>query len=89
MKTFKFEPYRGMKPSNHETMDALLRMRFRQYLRGLKHTDKAPYLIGIMAGTVSAMYDLGSPMAWQYRKALYKVERIYAVHLSKINPFAD
>lgn len=79
MKVFKFTPYQGMKPSNHETMDALLRGRFRQYLRGLKYTDKLNELIGVMEGTVSAMYDLGSPMAWQYRKALYKVRDIYGV----------
>lgn len=76
MKCFDFKPYPGIKPSNHVTMDALLRNRFRQYLRALKYTDKAEELIGVMDGTVMAMYDLGSPMAWQYKKALYKVMRL-------------
>lgn len=78
MKTFTFEPYRGMKPDNHETMDAMLRIRFRQNLTSLRDAEKtlALYLLGIMSGTVAAMYDLGSPMAWQYQKAMYKARAI-------------
>ena len=82
MKTFKFEPYRGMKPNNHETMDALLRMRFWQMMKYLRdYTKKAEVarFWGVMDGTVAAMYDLGSPMAYQYHKALRKIKAMYKI----------
>lgn len=78
MKTFKFKPFLGLSPSNTETFEALLRVRFRQYMRMLRHcdVDERGYCLGVCDGMVSALYDVSSPMAWQYNKALSKLRKL-------------
>jgi len=82
MKTFEFKPFIGLEPQTVKTFEALLRGRFIQYMKmyiemvRLKDVDPeiAQFSFGVCQGMVLALYDVSSPMAWQYLKALRKLE---------------
>jgi hypothetical protein len=63
----------GIRPQHISTLEVLVRGRFKEHARAIRSGLDCERHVGICNGMVFVLYDLNSPHAYRYLRALKKI----------------